>query len=72
MANPRGSNIEARRKRLGLKRSELARRVGLSYKTIYGLEKGFQTGAEETLQLIATELELQLEDVMEVPQQGAA
>jgi transcriptional regulator with XRE-family HTH domain len=72
MPNPRGSNIETSRKALGMKRSELARRVGLSYKTIYGLERGHQTGSEESLQLIAIHLGLELADVMEVPQQGVA
>jgi transcriptional regulator with XRE-family HTH domain len=72
MAIPKGPNIEARRKKLGLKRSELADQVGLAYQTIYGLERGFNVGSEEKLQLIATALGLDLDDVMDATKQEAA
>ena len=72
MPKPRGHNIEARRLRLGMKRSELATKVGLHYKTIFGLEKEHQTGSQESFQRIATVLGLELEEVMDTSHAGAA
>lgn len=62
---PRGPVIEAARKRRGWKRREFATRLGLSYQHIYGLERGWNTAAEETLQVIADELGLPLDDIAE-------
>lgn len=61
----RGSVIETARKRRGWKRSEFASRLGLSYQHIYGLERGFNVAAEETLQRIADALSLDIEDIVD-------
>lgn len=55
--------IEAARKRRGEKRREFAERLGLSYNHIYGLERGWNTASEETLQRIADALELDLDAI---------
>lgn len=71
---PRGSRIADARQRLGWKRSELARRVQLSYQHIYNVECGFMDFSIEAAHRIANELGLSLEDVAEPeqdkPQQG--
>lgn len=67
MADPKGPEIEGMRKARGWKRSELARRVGCSYQHIYNLERGFNTGSEEQLQLIATELGVKLDEIAQAP-----
>ena len=64
MAEPKGPEIEAIRKRRGWKRSELAKRVGCSYQHIYNLERGFKGGTEEMLQRIANEFGVDVADVM--------
>jgi DNA-binding XRE family transcriptional regulator len=64
MAEPKGPEIEAMRKRRGWKRSELAKRVGCSYQHIYNLERGFKDGTEELLQRIANEFDVEVEAVM--------
>lgn len=65
MAYPRHSKLEALRKRRGWKRSVLAQRVGISYQHIYGIERGFNGVTEETLQLIANELGVELGEIQE-------
>lgn len=67
MAYPRHTKLEALRKRRGWKRSVLAERVGISYQHIYGIERGFNAPADETLQLIANELGVELSEIEEVP-----
>lgn len=64
MAKPRGSDIETIRKARGLKRSVVAERVGISYKHLYGIEKGHNTAAQETLQVLADVLGVQITRVM--------
>lgn len=64
MATPRGPEIEAMRKKRGLKRSELATLINVSYQHVYGIERGFNTATEEILQRIAMEFDVKLEDVM--------
>lgn len=63
MAKPNGPVIEAIRKDRGWKRAELAKRVGCSYKHIYGIERGFNPAAEELLIRIARELGTSLDQV---------
>lgn len=63
--DPKGSEIERLRLGRGWPRPELARRVGISRKTVYGIEKGFNRSSQETLQRIATELGVALGAVME-------
>ncbi|MBB1153955.1 helix-turn-helix domain-containing protein [Amycolatopsis dendrobii] len=72
MADPKGPQIEAMRLARGWKRRELARRVNCSYQHIYNLERGFNTGATETLQLIAIEFGVQLSDIAHTQQQKPA
>lgn len=62
--DPKGPEIERLRAARGWTRSELGRRSKNDYKTIYGIEKGFQRSTRETLQRIATELGVSLDDVM--------
>lgn len=59
------AEIERLRVGRGWPRSELARRVRISRKTVYGIEKGYNRPSRETLQRIATELGVALADVME-------
>lgn len=61
---PPHPRLEALRIRRGLKRSALAKRVGISYQHLYGIETGFNTPAVETLQLIANELGVELSEVV--------
>lgn len=63
---PRGPEIAEARKQLGLKRSELARRAGISYQHVYNLECGYNGFAVETAHRIATELGLSLDDIAKV------
>jgi transcriptional regulator with XRE-family HTH domain len=72
MAKPRSDNIKAIRQHRGLKRSELAMRVGKSYKHIWGIERGIHPAAEETLQRIADALLVDLGDVMVRDERGVA
>lgn len=70
MADPKGPEIEAMRKKRGWKRSELAQRVSCSYQHIYGLERGFNVGTEEMLQRIANEFGVDLAEVMKAPRKA--
>lgn len=72
MAEPKGPEIEAMRKRRGLKRSQLAKRVECSYQHIYNLERGFKGATEELLQRIANEFDVQLDAVMKSKTEVAA
>jgi transcriptional regulator with XRE-family HTH domain len=74
MAVPRGRVIEAIRVKRGEKRSDFARRVGISYKHLYGIENGHTTAARETLHRIADALVVDVAMVMEAEpkQDGAA
>lgn len=63
MAKPNGPVIQAKRKDRGWKRTELAKRVGCSYKHIYGIESGRHPAAEELLIRIARELGTSLDDI---------
>jgi transcriptional regulator with XRE-family HTH domain len=47
-----------------MRRSELATRIGKSYKHIWGLERGNHPAAQETLQNIADALAVPLSAVM--------
>jgi len=60
---PPHPRLEATRTRQGLKRSALADRVGISYQHLYGIERGYNTPAVETLQLIANALGVELSEV---------
>lgn len=62
--DPRGLEIERLRRARGWTRRELGRRTGNDYKTVYGIEKGFQRSTRETLQRFAIELGVALDDVM--------
>lgn len=62
--DPRGLEIERLRTARGWSRRELGRRTGNDYKTVYGIEKGFQRSTRETLQRFAIELGVALDDVM--------
>jgi transcriptional regulator with XRE-family HTH domain len=72
MAEPRRSDMEAIRKSRGLKRTALAKRVGCSYKHIWGIERGGHPASEELLRLIANELGVAIDVVMVTEQRGAA
>lgn len=65
MPSVKGPDIEVARKRLGIKRSELADTVGLSYKSIYGIERGYNVLSEEKAQLVANTLKIGLDDVLD-------
>lgn len=65
MSKPNGPSIEARRKELGITRTELGAAVRRSYKTIYGIERLAMPSAEETLQRIATALRVPLDQIAE-------
>lgn len=64
MPEPRRDNIRSFRQGLGMKRPELARRVGISYKHMWGIEEGNHTAAVETLQLIADQLGVDIKHVV--------
>lgn len=72
MAEPRRSEIERIRKRKGMKRRALADAIECSYKHIWGIERGKHPAAEETLQRIAIELGVELEQVMVRDERGVA
>jgi len=68
MADPNGPMIEAIRKRLGLRRSELADRVDCSYQHIYNVERGFNRAAsDELLQRIADVFHVELDVISRKP-----
>ena len=66
MPKPRGENIREIRVRRGEKRSALAERVGISYKHMYGIERGYPENPPsiEVLHRIATALDVNIADVM--------
>jgi transcriptional regulator with XRE-family HTH domain len=66
MPKPRGENIRDIRVRRGEKRSALAERVGISYKHLYGIERGYPENPPsiEVLHRIATALDVNIADVM--------
>ncbi len=66
MPKPRGDNIKDIRVRRGEKRSALAERVGISYKHLYGIERGYPENPPsiEVLHRIATALGVGIADVM--------
>jgi transcriptional regulator with XRE-family HTH domain len=72
MATPLGKQIRARRVSLGIKRRELADRIGKSYEHIANIENGHSEAAPETLVLIARELGVNIEMVMSTDRPGAA
>lgn len=66
MPKPRGENIRDIRVRRGEKRSALAERVGISYKHLYGIERGYPENPPsiEVLYRIANALGVGIADVM--------
>lgn len=64
---PEHPRLERLRKRRGWKRSHLASLVGISYQHVYGIERGHNAAAEETLQAIANALGVDLEEIQENP-----
>lgn len=66
MPKPRGENIRDIRVRRGEKRSALAERVGISYKHLYGIERGYPENPPsiEVLYRIANALDVDIADVM--------
>jgi len=64
MAVPRGKAIEAMRVKRGEKRSDFAKRVGISYKHLHGIECGRHGAARETLHRIADALVVDVSLVM--------
>lgn len=66
MPKPRGENIRDIRVRRGEKRSALAARVGISYKHLYGIERGYPENPPsiEVLHRIATALDVDVAEVM--------
>lgn len=66
MPKPRGENIRDIRVRRGEKRSALAERVGISYKHLYGIERGYPENPPsiEVLYRLANALEVDIADVM--------
>ncbi|MGH3627489.1 MAG: helix-turn-helix domain-containing protein [Steroidobacteraceae bacterium] len=72
MAQPRGSNIESLRVQLGVKRSELAQRLGGSYAQIYNIERGYTSASIEFLYRLAAALNTDIDQVMVRTDKGAA
>lgn len=66
MPKPRGENIRDIRVRRGEKRSALAKRVGISYQHMYGIERDYPENPPsiEVLHRIATALGVGIADVM--------
>lgn len=69
---PMGKRIRTRRVSLGMRRKELAAKVGKSYDYIAGIENGHKRGSPETLVDIAKALGMPLELVMPSDWTGAA
>lgn len=55
-----GAQIRAARVNCGMRRKELAEKIGLSYDYVAGIENGHKRGAPETLVLIARALGLRV------------
>jgi len=62
-ATPRGQ-IKARRKELGLSLDDLAKRTGYKKSTIHNAEEGHTRPSEKLLRLLATHLDLPIEELM--------
>jgi transcriptional regulator with XRE-family HTH domain len=60
---PTHSRMESLRKRHGWKRSVLAKNAGLSYQHIYNVERGYMCVSDEVLQVIATALGVDVEEI---------
>jgi transcriptional regulator with XRE-family HTH domain len=71
MATPRCSRIEQIRLEQGLKRSQLAARVGCSYMHIYNIELGRRNASPEFLYRLAAALDTTIDDVMVRADNGA-
>lgn len=64
MAEPRRSKITELRRESGMKRSELAEKIGISYAAVYNIETGWRTTSVERLYRIAAALDVPIDDVM--------
>jgi DNA-binding XRE family transcriptional regulator len=56
-------NLERRRIERGIMRPDLARTIGVSYKHLYGVERGHQSMKEELLYQIAAILEVDIDEI---------
>jgi len=72
MATEMGTKIRQRRVSLGMRRKELAARIGKSYDYVAGIENGHKRGSPETLVDIARALNMPIELVLPRDWTGAA
>jgi transcriptional regulator with XRE-family HTH domain len=65
MPQANGPQIEHHRVKLGIHRSALAAKVGLSYPHLYNIEKNLKVASIEALNRIANELGVPVEELVQ-------